>query len=164
MSNLENLDNDYDNAEKPETTGFNPLPEGRYSVRVEEARMRDTQKGDRSLSLQFRVITGSHADRVLFKNMTFTAAALSYCKQDLGLLGWKHKLSDLNDDAKRAELLDKRVEVYKKIKDPNPDGSENYIVYINRSLDDATGGTTAKHTTRTAAPTAPVDADDQPPF
>tara|TARA_Y100000034_G_C6852159_1_gene386691 strand:- start:81 stop:509 length:429 start_codon:yes stop_codon:yes gene_type:complete len=57
---------------------FEPLPEGRYNVRVEDSSLTTASTGTQMISTQFVVTDGDFKGRKLWNNFTLTAKSLVY--------------------------------------------------------------------------------------
>jgi len=118
------FDEEYVQAEAPE---FEEVPDGKYQVRIEAARLAESSKGDPMIKWDLVVISGQHAGRHIFKNAVITTASLPFVKGDLKLLGVElPKFSDLPGHL--GQVLDKRLQVTKRTKE------EFTNVYFNRLL------------------------------
>lgn len=96
-----------------EPTKFSEVPDGKYQVRVQTARLDKSRKGDPLLKWDLVVVSGSCAGQHIFKYSVIRPTTLSFVKGDLECIGLRlTKFSDL------AELLpgalDKTLEVRKK--------------------------------------------------
>ena len=113
---LAEFDDEYDNAPEPEPNKFEPLPDGKYQVKIEEVCLDESKAGNMMLKWELRVISGEFAKRKMFKNsMLQTPENMTFLKGDLGICGIKlEKLSDL--PSRLAELLDIPLEVFVKNK------------------------------------------------
>jgi hypothetical protein len=124
------FDEEYQQAEAPE---FEEVPDGKYQVRIEAARLAESSKGDPMIKWDLVVISGQFAGRHIFKNSVITSASLPFVKGDLKTLGVQlPRFSDLPNHLE--ELLDKRLQVTKKTKD------EFSNVYLNKLLAIPDGG------------------------
>ncbi len=129
---LSAFDDDFDSAEAPD---FDEVPDGKYQVRIDAVRLDASQKGDPMIKWDLVVISGTHADRHIFKNSVISAAAMPFVKGDLKTLGMT--LSKFSDLATRLEeLLDINLEIAKRTK------GEYTNVYFNRRLQLATATAT----------------------
>lgn len=130
-TNLEYLDEMWEEAEEPEISGKPPI--GTYHSRVDEVEFRTSQAGSDLLNWKLVAIDGEHQGRILFRNnMLTTTQNLGYCKHDLRLCGIDisaedFKLSDFITN-RLAELLDKVVLTTVKAQKDDP---ERYNVYFN---------------------------------
>jgi hypothetical protein len=129
---LADLDDEYENADTPEPGQFDPLPNGKYQVKVEEVCIDESQAGNLMLQWQLRVISGKFIKRMVFKNhMLQSADNMKFLKGDLATCGIKlNKLSEL--PSRLAELLDIILEV--NIKSKEVDGQTRSNVYFNTKL------------------------------
>jgi len=118
------FDEEYAQAEAPD---FDEVPDGKYQVRVESARMAQSQKGAPMIKWDLVIITGPLEGRHIFKNSVITPSALPFVKGDLKTLGLQlARFSDLPNHLE--ELLDKRLQITKKTRD------EFANVYFNKLL------------------------------
>jgi len=51
---------------------FEKLPDGEYSCLLEDVTARENDKGTKWISLKFSVMSGEHANRIIFVNFFFT--------------------------------------------------------------------------------------------
>lgn len=129
---LAELDKEYENAPMPEKGNFDPLPDGKYQINVEEVFFETSQSGNLMLKWKFRVISGQFAKRMIFKNsMLQTPKNMEFLKGDLDTCGITlGKLRELQ--SRLEELLDVKLEVTLKNK---KDGDASYTnVYFNSKL------------------------------
>jgi len=123
------FDEEYAQAEAPE---FEEVPDGKYQVRIEAARLTESTKGDPMIKWDLVVISGEHAGRHIFKNSVITSASLPFVKGDLKVLGVElPKFSDL--PGYLEGVLDKKLQVTKRTRE------EFTNVYFNRLLDIPSG-------------------------
>lgn len=129
---LARMNEEYENAETPEQGQFDPLPNGKYQVNVEEIFFEDSKAGNLMLKWNLRVISGKFANRMVFKHhMLQSANNMIYLKGDLETCGMiLTKLSDLQ--ARLEELLDIKLEVT--VKNKEADGETRTNVYFNTKL------------------------------
>ena len=121
---LTSFDDDFDSVEAP---GFDEVPDGKYQVRIDSVRLDSSQKGDPMIKWDLVVISGSHADRHIFKNSVITQASLPYVKGELKTLGIElAKFSALA--GRLEELLDVTLEVTKRTR------GDYTNVYFNRRI------------------------------
>lgn len=121
---LSAFDEEYAHAEAPD---FNEVPDGKYQVRIETARLAESSKGDPMIRWDLVVISGQHAGRHIFKNSVITSASLPFVKGDLKVLGVAlPKFSDLPNHL--GLVLDKALQVTKRTKD------EYTNIYFNKLL------------------------------
>jgi len=122
--NLSDFDQEFSNTEAP---SYDEVPDGKYQVCVQGARLGSSQKGDPMIKWDLVVISGAHQGRHIFKNSVITQAALPYVKADLETLGMH--LAKFSDLASRLdELLDLTLEVTKRTR------GEYANVYFNKRL------------------------------
>jgi hypothetical protein len=67
----------------------NPLPDGKYRVRVENVELTRSSNGNSILKWDLLVLDGQFTGRHLFKTAAITAASLPVIKSDLLTLGLK---------------------------------------------------------------------------
>jgi len=102
-------------------------------VRIEAARLAESQKGDPMIKWDLVIISGQLAGRHIFKNSVITAASLPFVKGDLKVLGVQlPKFSELPNHL--GQVLDKKLHVTKRTKD------EYSNVYFNKLLAIPDGG------------------------
>jgi hypothetical protein len=138
----DDMEDDYAQAEKKDK--FTQVPDGNYSVRVDEAKLKKTDSDITYLSWKLVVIAGQLTKRIIFKNDYFDKGSpyiqdkLSYLKTDLDICGLTlNSLSELR--GRLDDLLDINLEVTVKSK-PNNKGGTFTNVYINRKLGDDIDG------------------------
>jgi len=108
------------------------VPDCKYQVRIEAARLTESTKGDPMIKWDLVVISGQHAGRHIFKNSVITSASLPFVKGDLKVLGVElPKFSDL--PGYLEGVLDKKLQVTKRTRE------EFTNVYFNRLLDVPSG-------------------------
>lgn len=129
---LESLDEAFAAAEVQENrTEFEPIPDGKYTVFVDTAELKEAKNGKPMLALRLEILEGPHRGRKLFKNNVIQQNTVAILKQDLTRMGYAiDKLSELDP----VDLLDRKLEVQKKTKE----GYEN--IYINKFLGFVEGG------------------------
>ncbi|MBC8436920.1 DUF669 domain-containing protein [bacterium] len=66
---------------------FDPVPEGRYNVRVEEANLATASTGTEMIKAQFVITDGDHKNRKLWNNFTLTQKSLVYLYSFLKAVG-----------------------------------------------------------------------------
>lgn len=124
------FDEEYERAEAPE---FEEVPDGKYQVRIEAARLAESSKGDPMIKWDLVVISGQFAGRHIFKNSVITSASLPFVKGDLKVLGVQlPKFSEL--PSQLGLVLDKKLQVTKRTKE------EFTNVYFNKLLTIPEGG------------------------
>jgi hypothetical protein len=133
MFNLSQFNDEYTNAAAPERSA--PVPDGKYQVKVEAFELTKAKTGNPMLKFELRVLAGDFTGRAIFKNAVITANTLQYVKSDLLTLGFAGKLSELEDPAVRAKLLDLTVQVTLKTKGQDDQGRPNTNVYFDRRLE-----------------------------
>ncbi len=127
---LSAFDDEYAQAEAPD---FDEVPDGKYQVRIEAARMSESQKHDPMIKWDLVIISGQLAGRHIFKNSVITQASLPFVKGDLKVLGVA--LPKFSDLPKHLGLtLDKKLQITKRTKD------EFTNVYFNKLLTIPDGG------------------------
>jgi hypothetical protein len=139
---LTGFDDDYDTAEAMDG---DEVPDGKYQVRVDKVKLDRSQKGNPMIKWDMVVISGTQANRHVFKNSVITPAALPFVKGDLKTVGINlAKFSELQQ--RLADLLDVTLEVTKRTR------GEYSNVYFNKRIQLAAG----------ALPPAPPPARDIP--
>jgi len=146
---LSHLEDDYTAAEAEKAKSFDPLPDGRYIVEVDQAEVTTSKSGAPMLKWTMRVLQGPHDGRMMWRNnMLASKANLTWLKTDLAKFNMSlDKVNDLNERAK--ELVDLVLHVTQRT-------SGQYTnVYIDRMATDE----------EIAAMSAPaVDKNDTVPF
>lgn len=103
------------------------VPDGKYTVRMADARLGTSRAGDPLLTYDLVVLAGPHAQRHLFKNSALTEAALPVVKGDLQTLGLTlPQLSQL--PGRLHELVGLTLTVTKRTNDDHSN------VYFNRRV------------------------------
>jgi hypothetical protein len=103
------------------------VPDGKYQVKIQTAKLESSQKGDPMIKFDLEIISGSQAGRHIFKNSVITQASLPYVKADLKTLGLElAKFSELS--GRLEELLDMTLEITKRTR------GDYTNVYFNRRL------------------------------
>jgi len=126
---LSAFDDDFSSAEAP---SFEEVPDGKYQIRIDAARLDLSQNGNPMIKWDLIVIAGQHAGRHIFKNSVITPAALPFVKGDLKTVGLElAKFSDLS--GRLDDLLDVTLEVTKRTR------GEYTNVYFNKRIQIAGG-------------------------
>jgi len=121
---LSQYDADFEHAEAAESE---EVPDGKYQVRVQAARLNKSQAGNPMLQYDLVVISGQHTGRHIFKNSVLTSNAMPFFKADLKVL--EIELPKLSDLPNRLDvMLDQTLEITKKTK------GEYSNVYFNKRL------------------------------
>ncbi len=125
---LAQFDDGFQQAEV-EDHEFDPVPDGKYQVRVEKAELtRSREAGTPMIKWTLRIIGSAHADRLLWKYNVLREENMKWVKTDLHICGLDiEKMSELPD--RLEHLLDVTLEVTKRTKDDR----EN--VYFNRRIE-----------------------------
>lgn len=66
---------------------FQPLPKGRYHVRIEKVETKKTQNNDPMVNVQYKVKDGEFRDRILFENIVFQENIMGRTKHFLHVIG-----------------------------------------------------------------------------
>jgi hypothetical protein len=121
---LTSFDDEFESAEAP---SYEEVPDGKYQVKIQTAKLESSQKGDPMIKFDLEIISGSQAGRHIFKNSVITQASLPYVKADLKTLGLElAKFSELS--SRLEELLDMTLEITKRTR------GDYTNVYFNRRL------------------------------
>lgn len=121
---LTSFDDEFESAEAP---SYEEVPDGKYQVKIQTAKLESSQKGDPMIKFDLEIISGSQAGRHIFKNSVITQASLPYVKADLKTLGLElAKFSELS--GRLEELLDVTLEITKRTR------GDYTNVYFNRRL------------------------------
>ena len=121
---LTSFDDEFESAEAP---SYEEVPDGKYQVKIQTAKLESSQKGDPMIKYDLEIISGSQAGRHIFKNSVITQASLPYVKADLKTLGLElAKFSELS--GRLEELLDMTLEITKRTR------GDYTNVYFNRRL------------------------------
>ncbi|MFN7332994.1 MAG: DUF669 domain-containing protein [bacterium] len=121
---LTSFDDEFESAEAP---SYEEVPDGKYQVKIQTAKLESSQKGDPMIKFDLEIISGSQAGRHIFKNSVITQASLPYVKADLKTLGLElAKFSELS--GRLEELLDVTLEITKRTR------GDYTNVYLNRRL------------------------------
>jgi hypothetical protein len=128
-ADLSQLDDNFRSAELDDSRGeFEAVPDGNYQVSIEKAELKTSSAGNPMLSLALRIVGPRCANRLLWRNIVFTAKSIKYAKRDLYTCGLAlANLSDLR--GRLADLLDVRLEVTKRTK------GDNANIYFNRRIE-----------------------------
>lgn len=164
---LKDLDDQYEKESIKDKPAFTPIPDGQYQVKLYalDVVMTKAPPARPMLKLEFEIISGKLAKRRVWKNVMLTGDNIGYLKADLFALGWKFKLSDIEDVQKRATLLDRIVNIGLKTKAGKLDskGNPQQNVFLNSSQDRVgTPSPTADAVKRASGTSA--SADDEAPF
>lgn len=166
---LKDLDDQYEKESVKDKPAFTPIPDGQYQTKLHAIDVQPTKQPPPRpmLKLEFEIISGKMAKRRVWKNVMLTGDNLPYLKADLFALGWKFKLSDIEDVQKRATLLDRIVNIGLKTHPSKKDGRGNpqQNCFINSSQDRVgTASPTPDAIARASGVSAPAGGDDEPPF
>ncbi len=164
---LKDLDDQYEKESLKDKPAFAPIPDGQYQAKLFALDVVNTKKEPvrPMLKLEFEIIgTGKFAKRRVWKNVMLTGDNIQYLKADLHALGWKHKLSDIEDVQKRATLLDRVVNIGLKTKGVDDKGNPRQNCFINSSQDRVGAGAPADAAKRASAGAVAAGGDDEPPF
>ena len=125
---LSDREDDFANAEEEKAKNFDPVPDGKYTVEVEAAKVATSQSGQAMLKWTLRIVGGKFDGRLLWRNnMLETKQNLGWLKRDLAISGIVlAKLNDLNDRAQ--ELVGFCFEVTQKTT------GQYSNIYLNRLL------------------------------
>jgi hypothetical protein len=128
---LSQMNSDWVAAEAPKTD-YSPLPDGRYVVTIDEARIEESDDGRLSLNLGLKVVEGNHTNRLIFKrNNLDDSSRFGYLKADFDKIGLELlNISDLEDFL--PNLLDRVIEVRLKTGKPNNQGKTYQNCYIQK--------------------------------
>lgn len=125
---LTQFDDEYAKADVSELD-FEPVPDGKYVVNVENAELTRAQVSDKPmLKWSLRILSGSYRGRSLWRNnLIVTPENIRWLKKDLSTCGLDLKrISDLPGNLDR--LIDVQLEVSKRTK------GENENIYFNRRV------------------------------
>lgn len=166
---LEALDAQYEKEAVKDKPAFTLLPDGQYQTKLFalDVVMTKAPPARPMLKLEFEILAGKFAKRRVWKNVMLTGDNIQYLKADLHALGWKHKLSDIEDIQKRATLLDRIVNIGLKTKVGKVDsrGQPQQNCFLNSSQDRVgTPSPSADAVKRASSVSADADDDSSPPF
>ncbi len=111
-----------------EVAEFDPIPRGRYAVRVVEVEEREGQEsGLAYFNMQYEVIEGDHEGRKVFDNLSFSPKALWRLKGFLLAAGYTEEelAGELSIEA--DELIEVEIEVQVVIKNDQEGTPRNNI-------------------------------------
>lgn len=93
-------------------TGYKAIPEGIYSVKVQEAELSESQKsGQPKIEFKFEVIEGKHKGSILFHTCSLQPQALFNLKALLLALGYEIPSGEFDLDVEELIDLECQVEV-----------------------------------------------------
>lgn len=99
MGNLDNID--FESTERPEGSGFDPLPEGDYAVMMIASEIKPTKEGNGMyMSTRLQVLEGKYANRLIFHNITIRN------NNTLAVQIGHEQLKDLKDAVKLEKVSD----------------------------------------------------------
>jgi hypothetical protein len=133
---LSQYDNEWQGAKVKENE-FSPIPDGKYQVRVDVARIDENeQNGSIFLYWEMEVVNGQYEGRKVFKrNGLDNPEKFDWLKTDLHRAGIKLEyISDIEDVL--PDLLDRILEVNLKTGKPNSEGKTYQNCYINKLLNE----------------------------
>ena len=125
---LEQFDEDFESAEYDENDASDGLPDGRYQMIVESAKLERSKAGNAMLLWQMRVMGPRHSGRRHWhRNMLMSAQNMKWLKRDLYTAGIRiTKTSELPE--RLQEFQDVLLEVQLKTR------GENQNSFINKRL------------------------------
>jgi len=128
---LSDRDKAFDEAD-PETSSFEPLPDGTYQVKVDAVELvRAKTTGNRMLKWTLKVISYPHEGRLIWKYNGFEDEKLGWLKGDLGICGLTlDRLSEL--PRRLRELLDIPLEV--RVRNTTKNGQDYSNCYFNKRI------------------------------
>ena len=100
--------------------GFQPVPEGEYSVVIDSAEIKETRKGDgRYLALAFRIVSMKSHGRLIFNNYNFVnpnEKAVQIARKEMKKLclavGINREITDINEFINRELNIKVKVDEY----------------------------------------------------
>ena len=136
-ADLAGFDEEYEGYEATDSE-FEPVPDGKYQVKVETVELTRTQKGDPMLKWMLRIVGPTHQGRVLWRNNVMaTPDNIRWLKKDL--YACEVKLARISElPANLSQLLDIHLEVTKKTR------GEFDSVFINKRIHTLAGGGSAQ--------------------
>lgn len=125
---LSHLEDDFAAAAEEKARNFDPLPDGKYVVRVAEALVTESKSGTAMLKWQLQVVGGRFNGRFMWRqNMLESKQNCGWLKRDLAVCDITlAKVNDLNERAR--ELVGLHLEVTQKT------AGQYSNVYLNRLL------------------------------
>ena len=85
----------------PQSTGFDPIPAGRYTVMIIDSMMCDTKAGNGSyLKLTFKILEGEHINRLIWTNLNLdnpNPKAVEIAQSELAAICRACDLSQIDD-------------------------------------------------------------------
>ena len=132
-ADLAGFDDEYE-AYDVSNSEFEPVPDGRYQVRVETVEITRSRAGDPMLKWMLRIVGPTHQGRVLWRNCVMaTPESIHRLKKDLYACGVKlARMSELR--ANLGQLVDIHLEVSKKTR------GEFDSVFLNKRIHTLAGG------------------------
>ena len=132
-ADLANFDDTFVEADVTEDA-FEPVPDGKYQVFVDQVELVRTMKGDPMLKWALKIIGPTNQGRILWRNNVLGRPEnVKWAKKDLYTCGLKlERLSEL--PANLSRLLDVRLEVTKKTR-RGDDGRDFDSVYLNKRIE-----------------------------
>jgi len=96
-SELDSMDEQYQNAPEDAGSTYEDVPDGKYQVRIQDAELtRSKTSNAPMIKMKLRIEGPSHINRLLWRNSVIAADKLEWIKKDLTRLGLKlGKLSEL---------------------------------------------------------------------
>jgi len=119
-------------------TDFQPLPEGRYNVKITAAEVGTSKSGKDMITTTFDVIEGKYTNRKLWSNFTLTDKAYVYIYTLLKAIG-----SDLIDEENvtpkqiASALIGGKCSVMASVENNTQSGKPRNTVGLFKSLDEA---------------------------
>jgi hypothetical protein len=147
-------------AEEKQSSTFDPLPDGNYTVEVTDAKTHE-KSGHRMLTWTLKVLDGPHAGRLLWRNnMLETKSNKEWLKRDLKVCGIElAKLFNIND--RTSELVGLVLSVTQKTQGKYANVYLNKVVAAGAELRPTGSGNGASEE---RAPEGDNSVDDEVPF
>jgi hypothetical protein len=130
---LKQYDDEWKQAE-PQKDEYAPLPDDKYQVNIETARIEQNDEFRVFLKWGLRVLTGKYQKRLIFKrNSLDNPEKFGWLKADLSKVGFElEKISDLEELL--PHLLDRVIEVNLKTSTPNAEGKTYQNCYFRKFI------------------------------
>ena len=110
---------------------FEPVPDGKYVVEIEEVKVTRNKDGKEAIEWRFKIIGPKYGNRRLWRRTTLEGDGVRYAKADLYAAGLKlAKISDLQMHA--HELIGRRLDI--SVRNKHDGGKVYSNVYINQLL------------------------------
>jgi len=112
---------DLESVPEEKSGNFEPLPQGNYSIAIEEIEMKPTKAGGKMISLKTKVVSGDFKGRFVWDNWNIVNASPTAQEMGIGRMKRVFKLIGV-DDIKKSN--------------PNDLKGKNFTVFVTNKIKD----------------------------